>query len=193
MPDEEKHERALERQRERRRRKKENGRQEGRAEGGRKVIRTENGYGVWSINLGGASCDKIKVAKKEAGDTGATVVIFQETRLGKAGGARRQRVEEAVQREMNKWQYEVAAQEDMGEIKRGKIETREGEGKVGVAILAKRGMGYKQKHLKPRTGVEGVAIEVGKVLIRCVYATANGHIAEELKGAKWKAGRSEGE
>ena len=90
-------------------------------------------------------------------------------------------MEDAVQREMNKGQYEVAAQEDMGEIKSGKIAKRPGEGKVGVAILAKRGMEYEQKRPKPRSGVEGVAIEVGKALIRCVCATVNGQNAEELK------------
>ena len=77
VPEEGKRERALEQQRERRSKQKENRRQEGRAVEGTRVIRSERGFGVWSINLGGASCDKIKVAKKEAEDSGATVAIFQ--------------------------------------------------------------------------------------------------------------------
>ena len=120
--------------------------------------------------------------KKEAEDCGAAVVLLQETRLGKAGGAKRRAMEEAVQRELNKGQYEVAAQANMEEQERGKKVQKEGTGKVGAAILAKKGMQHKQKKLQARIGVEGVAAEIGKVLIRCVYATVTGQNAEELKG-----------
>ena len=85
--------------------------------------------------------------KKEAEDSGAAVVLLQETRLGKAGGAKRRAMEEAVQRELNKGQYEVAAQANMEEQERGEKVKKEGTGKVGVARLAKKGTQYKQKKI----------------------------------------------
>ena len=134
--------------------------EEGEREGA--VQKTGGSFGIWSINIGGATKMKVEMARREARRTGAEVMLLQETWVGGERKTQRgQRAMEAAELEMGRGGFGVVAMSKKGAGKGG--------GGLGTAILVKRGLQMKEVEVENGEGLEGVAVATDRAVVRTVY------------------------